>query len=168
MRKNRMRRAFKKIRIQMIADTYEIRSQTGALVASASLTNGFNHGANSVLLNNGNVFVFGSCQIGAMHPDPRDPTKTSANPNDLDYSCPTLGAPGTWEIRDQNGNFVGTNSLLNQYDGAGAAVLSNGNVLITGGNFCGGCWEIRSPSGALVSQGSLFNNDGGGHTLTHF
>lgn len=148
--------------------TYEIRSQTGAFVSSGSLTSAFNHGANSVLLNNGNVFIFGSCQAGAHYPDYRDPTQVNTNPNDLTFSCGTLGATSTWEIRDQNGNFVGTNSLLNQYDGAGAVVLSNGNVLITGGNLCGGCWEIRSPAGAMVSQGSLFDSRGGGHTLTHF
>jgi hypothetical protein len=132
------------------------------------MTNGFNHGLNSVVLNNGNVFIFGSCQIGFAYPDMRDPNNKNANPNDLSPACTTSGAASTWEIRDINGTFVATGSLQNQRDSAGAVVLSNGNVFITGGNLCLGCWEIRSQVGALVSQGSLLNGDGGGHTLTHF
>jgi len=143
--------------------TYEIRTQAGAFVSTSSMTNAFNHGANSVVLNNGNVFIFGSCQIGRHDPDPKDPTDTM-----FTWSCGTPGSTSTWEIRDVNGNFVSTGSLFGQRDGAGAAVLSNGNVFITGGNLALGSWEIRSPTGALVSQGSLFNGDGGGHTLTHF
>jgi len=144
--------------------TYEIRTQTGAFVSTSSLVNGFNHGANSVVLNNGNVFIFGSCQIGRTdEPDPKDPSNTLYS-----WSCGSIGATSTWEIRDINGNFVSTGSLFNPRDGAGGVVLSNGNVFITGGNQALGTWEIRSPSGGLVSQGSLFNGDGGGHTLTHF
>jgi hypothetical protein len=117
-----------------------------------------------VVLDNGNVFIFGSCQIGRHdEPDPEDPSNT-----DYSWNCGTIGATSTWEIRDVNGNYVSTGSLFDQRDGAGAVVLSNGNVFITGGNQALGTWEIRSSSGALVSQGSLFNGDGGGHTLTHF
>ncbi len=136
--------------------TYEIRSQTGAFVSTGSLTNAFNQGASSALLNNGNVLVFGSCQVGNPPPPP--------DPN----GCGTPGSQSTWEIRDVNGNFVSTGSLFNTRDGAGAAVLSNGNVFITGGSSCPACWETRSQSGSLVSQGSLFNTRYGGHSLTHF
>lgn len=136
--------------------TYEIRSQTGAFVSTGSLTNAFNQGASSALLNNGNVLVFGSCQVGNPPPPP--------DPN----GCGTPGSQSTWEIRDVNGNFVSTGSLFNTRDGAGAAVLPNGNVFITGGSSCPACWETRSQSGSLVSQGSLFNTRYGGHSLTHF
>ncbi|HVS87025.1 MAG TPA: kelch repeat-containing protein [Candidatus Acidoferrum sp.] len=135
--------------------TYEIRSQTGAFVSTGSLMNAFNQGASSVLLDNGNVFIFGSCHI--TNPEPPDPN-----------GCGTQGSQSTWEIRNVNGNFVSTGSLFNTRDGAGAAVLSNGNVFITGGSSCPACWEIRSQNGSLVSQGSLFNTRYGGHTLTHF
>lgn len=136
--------------------TYEIRSQTGAFVTTGSLENAFNEGESSVLLNNGNVFVFGSCF--EMNPEPPDPN-----------SCGTNGSPSSWEIRDQNGNFVATGSLLDTRDTAGAVVLSNGNIFITGGSSDPGSWEIRSgTNGSLVSQGSLFDTRYGGHTLTHF
>jgi hypothetical protein len=148
--------------------TYEIRTQAGAFVATSSMENGFNHGSNSVILQNGNVFIFGSCQIDFAYPDMRDPNNTSSDPTMLSPACTTSGAISSWEIRDVNGNFVATGSLQDSRDGAGAVVLSNGNVFITGGNLCGGCWEIRSSVGALVSQGTLLNSDGGGHTLTHF
>ena len=144
------------------AGTYEIRTQAGALVSTSSMVNAFNHGAGSVVLGNGNVFIFGSCQIGRHDPDPGDPDPM------FSWSCGTIGSTSTWEIRNASGGFVSTGSLFDQRDGAGAAVLSNGNIFITGGNLSLGSWEIRSPSGTLVSQGSLFNGDGGGHTLTHF
>jgi len=136
--------------------TWEIRSQTGAFVSTGSLANAFNSGVSSVLLNNGNVFFFGSC-LETNPPEPPDPN-----------GCGTLGSPSTWEIRDPNGNYVATGSLFNQRDSAGAAVLSNGSVFITGGNLSSPTWEIRNQAGALVSQGSLFNTRYGGHTLTHF
>lgn len=136
--------------------TWEIRSPTGTFVSTGSFVNAFNNGASSVLLNNGNVFVFGSCQLS----NPPEPPDTNG--------CGSQGSPSTWEIRDVNGSFVSTASLFNTRDGAGAAVLSNGNVFITGGSSCPACWEIRSQNGSLVSQGSLFNTRYGGHTLTHF
>jgi len=145
------------------AGTYEIRTQAGAFVSTASMVNGFNHGTNSVVLNNGNIFIFGSCQIGRHDPDPNDPSDTM-----FSWSCGTIGATSAWEIRDVNGNFVATGSLFDPRDGAGAVVLSNGNIFITGGNLSPGSWEIRNPAGALVSQGSLFGSRGGGHTITHF
>jgi hypothetical protein len=136
--------------------TWEIRSQTGAFVSTGSLTNAFNNGASSVLLNNGNVFVFGSCQV-SNPPRPPDPN-----------GCGTPGSQGTWEIRGQSGSFVSTGSLFNTRSGAGATVLSNGNVFITGGDSCPACWEIRTQTGSFVSQGSLFNTRYSGHSLTHF
>ncbi|HEV2222203.1 MAG TPA: kelch repeat-containing protein [Candidatus Acidoferrales bacterium] len=139
------------------AGTYEIRSQTGTFVTTGSLVNGFNHGASSVVLNNGNVFISGSCEVGGPPPPPPNP-----------FVCGTTGSPSAWEIRDINGNFVSTGSLQNQYDGAGEVVLSNGNVLITGGNLCPACWEIRSPTGGFILSGSLFDTRYAGHTLTHF
>jgi hypothetical protein len=147
--------------------TYEIRSQAGAFVSTGSLENGFNHGANSVLLNNGNVFIFGSCELGTNPPDVKDPYDNM----DLAYDCPISGATSTWEIRDVNGNFVATGSLQDQRDGSNGssiAVLSNGNVFITGGNLSPGSWEIRSQTGAFVSSGSLFDARYGGHTTVHF
>ena len=127
--------------------TYEIRSQTGAFVKTGSLLNAFNSGVNSVVLTNGDVFIFGSCGSG---------------------SCGNVGSPSTWEIRDVNGNFVSTGSLQDTRDTAGGEVMSNGNVFITGGNSSPGSWEIRSSTGAFVSSGSLFDTRYGGQSLTHF
>ena len=139
--------------------TYEIRNESGGLVSTGSLVNGFNSGASSVLLENGNVFIFGSCtQAGQLTKfDPDSP------PN-----CPSPGAPSTWEIRDQSGTFVATGSLLDQRAGAGATILSNGNIFITGGGLCPACWEIWTQSGQFVSTGSLLDTRYGGHSLTHF
>ena len=133
---------------------------TGAFVSTGSLTNAFNDGTMSVLLSNGDVFIFGSCVEGGQ-----EPTKDEPYPP---FSCPVAGATSTWEIRDQNGNFVATGSLFDQRAGAGVSVLSNGNVLIVGGSLCPACWEIRPPSGTLVSSGSTFDTRYGGLSLTHF
>lgn len=124
--------------------SYEIHSQTGTLVKTGTLFNNFNGGANAVKLNNGNVYIFGSSCCSGFS-----------------------GSRSTWEIRDANGNFVSTGSLFNPRGGAGAAVLSTGNVFITGGDSAPATWEIRNPSGGLVSQGGLFNTRNAGHSLTH-
>jgi hypothetical protein len=139
--------------------TYEIRTEIGAFVGTGSLTSAFNEGASSVLLGNGNVFIFGSCA---------QPGQSTKFDPDSPPACPAPGAPSTWEIRNQNGTFVATGSLYDQRAGAGAAVLSNGNIFITGGGLCPGCWEIWTQSGEFVSLGSLFDTRYGGHTLTHF
>jgi hypothetical protein len=111
------------------------------------MLNTFNAGATAVLLSSGNVFIFGSCVVA---------------------NCNASGSPGVWEIRDSNGNFVSTGSLLDERDGAGGVLLSNGNVFISGGSVAPGAWEIRSPSGALVSQGALATSRQSGHSSTHF
>lgn len=126
--------------------TWEIRTETGAFVSTGSLTNAFNSGSGSVLLTNGNVFIFGSCLS----------------------SCGAGGSPGAWEIRGETGNFVATGSLQSERASAGATVLSNGNIFITGGNIAPGSWEIRNSSGGLVSSGNLFDTRYAGHSLTHF
>ncbi len=140
--------------------TYEIRTQAGAFVSTGSLTSSFNDGASSVLLNNGNVLILGSCMAGGDAA-----SKDQPNPP---FTCPNIGSPSTWEVRDQNGNFVRTGSLFNQRTGAGVALLSNGNIFITGGSLCASCWEIWTQNGQFVSLGSLFNTRYGGHSLTHF
>lgn len=125
--------------------TFEIYSQTGTLVSQGSLITPFNSGAGSVLLTSDDVFVFGSCQV----------------------SC-GAGSPASWEILTPSGGMVSTGSLLDSRASAGAVLLSNGNIFITGGNIAPGAWEIRSSSGALVSQGSLLDTRYGGHSDTHF
>lgn len=127
--------------------TYEIRNQAGAFVATGDLLNTFNSGASSVVLNNGDVFIFGSCSTGG---------------------CNNTGSPGTWEIRNATGGFVSTGSLQDTRDTAGTALLSNGNIFISGGNSSPGSWEIRNSAGAFVASGSLFDTRKGGQTLTHF
>ncbi|MGC1965567.1 MAG: hypothetical protein WA673_03855, partial [Candidatus Acidiferrales bacterium] len=121
----------------------------------------------SVVLNNGNIFIFGSCEVGINDPDVKDPYDM-----DLNYNCAVFGATSTWEIREANGSYVATNSLQDQRDGSDGyssfTVLSNGNVFITGGNLSPGSWEIRSQTGTFVSSGSLFDTRYGGHTTTHF
>src|ERR1035437_5325736 len=82
--------------------------------------------------------------------------------------CHIFGAPGAWEIRDENGNFVSTGLLRDTRDTAAAVVLSNGSVFITGGNTSPATWEIRNSAGALVSSGSLVDTRYGGHSDTHF
>ncbi len=129
------------------ASTYEIRDQTGTFITTGTLHSTFNSGANSVVLTNGDVFIFGSCTF---------------------QQCNSSGSPQTWEIRDVNGNFVSTGSLSTTRESAGAALLSNGNVFITGGDTVYSTWEIRSSTGAFVSTGSLADNRRGGHTVTHF
>lgn len=124
--------------------TYEIWTQTGTFVATGNLLNGFNAGATALVLNNGNVMIFGSSQT------------------------PPPSAPGTWEIRTAAGAFVSTGSLFSSRGGAAAVLLSTENVFITGGSFAPGSWEIRNQSGGFVSQGNLFDARGPGHRDVHF
>jgi hypothetical protein len=131
-------------RLQGSAPSFPLHSQTGTLVKTGTLFNNFNGGGNAVKLNSGNVFIFGSACCSGFS-----------------------GSRSTWEIRGANGNFVSTGSLFNPRGGAGAAVLSNGNVFITGGDSAPATWEIRNATGGLVSQGNLFNTRNAGHSLTH-
>ena len=126
-------------------ETYEIYDLTGALITTGNLFNAFNGGANAVQLTSGNVFIFGSACCSGFP-----------------------GARSSWEIRDADGNFISTGDLFNPRGSAGAAVLSNGNVFITGGDSAPSTWEIRNATGGLVSQGDLFNTRYPGHTLTQF
>jgi hypothetical protein len=125
--------------------TYEIHNSSGGLVSSGNLFNNFNAGGNVVQLTNGNVFIFGSACCSGFS-----------------------GSASTWEIRTASGAFVSTGSLFNPRGTSGAAVVSTGNVFITGGDSAPATWEIRNASGGLVSQGNLFNTRYAGHSLTHF
>src|SRR5258708_31367202 len=71
-------------------------------------------------------------------------------------------APGAGEIHNPTGALVSSGSLFGKRTpGAGAVLLRNGNVWISGsgaGNRSDECsWEIRALGGGLVSNGTLFS-----------
>jgi hypothetical protein len=88
-------------------------------------------GASAVKLHNGNIWISGS-KLG--------------NPD----AC-------TWEIHDANGGLVSSGSLNTCFGGGKVLVLSNGNVLLLGGDNAPGAYEIYTPTGARVTTGSMFN-----------
>lgn len=109
--------------------TWEIHGPTGALVASGGLAGSRTQGVTSRTLQNGNVWISGS---GLGNGD----------------AC-------TWEIHNSGGGLVSSGSLNTCFAGGQVQVLSNGNVMLLGGDNAPGSWEIHSQTGAFVSTGSL-------------
>jgi ribosome-associated protein YbcJ (S4-like RNA binding protein) len=116
--------------------TWEIHDPTGALVSSGILQQNHSGGQAVVALQNGNVWISGSNQVS--------------------------GDPTGWEIHDSSGNLVSSGILASTRQGSPTVLLSNGNVMIIGGDLDTGTFEIHSPTGGLVSSGTLFNNFNGG------
>ena len=88
--------------------TWEIHSATGALVASDNLLNGHSGGHSVVALQDGNVWISGSNQA--------------------------LGDPSSWEIYDSSGGLVSSGILFSARQGSPTVLLTNGNVMIIGGD----------------------------------
>lgn len=110
--------------------SWEIYNASGVLQSSGTLLNAL-YGHFAVRLGNGNVFLGGGTD-----------------------------APGAWEIHSPTGALMSYGSLLGKRSpGAGAILLQNGNVWISGsgaGNKSDECtWEIHNNNGGLVSNGYL-------------
>jgi hypothetical protein len=113
----------------VVPSTWEIRSPTGALVTSGFLTGSRTQGVSARTLQNGNIWVSGA-GVGS-------------------------GDACTWEIHNGSGGLVSSGSLNTCFAGGQVQVLTNGNVILLGGDNAPGTWEIHSQTGAFVSTGSL-------------
>jgi len=122
--------------------TWEIRGPTGAFVSSGSFLGSRSSGAGAVLLQNGNVWIFGDA----------------------------AGLPGgsdncSWEIRTSSGNLVTNGTFQTCFSSRQVFTLSNGDIIFLGGVQTAGQYDIYTQAGALVRSSTLtdgFDGNAGG------
>jgi len=118
----------------IIPGNWEIYDPNGNLVGSGALNGNRTPGASAVVLQNGNVWISGSAH-----------TKLGG------------GEDCTWEIHSPSGSLLSSNALTTCFSGGKVALLSNGDVILLGGDDAPGTYEIYTQAGVYVRTGSTIN-----------